>query len=125
MTRQAPPRARVVAGATLALFLACFALLVFQLRTGRDPALGQGSTALARTTVPPPRRVLIRKTIIRKVIVHLPAEEDDSPPATVVPRSAPTTVRAAPAPAAPAPAAPAPAAPAPAPAPAPLTTHSS
>ena len=73
MTRRSPPRARAVAAATVAVFLAVFALLVFQLRSGRDPALGQGTT-LAKAPVPPPKRILVRKTIVTRVIVHLPAE---------------------------------------------------
>ena len=40
MTRRPAPPMRVVLGASLALFLFIFALLVFQLRSGRDPALG-------------------------------------------------------------------------------------
>jgi len=124
MTRRPAPPVRLVAGASLALFLLVFALLVFQLRSGRDPALG-GAVAAVQATPPPPKRVLVRKLIITRVIVHLPAE-DEARPATGV---------SAPAPAAPAPvshSAPAvtqaPAvvrAPAPAPAPAPLTTRSS
>ena len=60
MTRRALPRARVVAAGTLALFLAIFALLVFQLRTGRDPALGRSTVTLAKA-VAPPKRVVIRR----------------------------------------------------------------
>jgi|SRR4051812_24158403 hypothetical protein len=113
MTRRSLPRARAVAAATIAVFLAIFALLVFQLRSGRDPALGQGTT-LAKAPVPPPKRILVRKTIVTRVIVHLPADEEDAPVAVA---AAPAVTYSAPAPAA--------AAPAPAPAPAPLTTHSS
>ena len=80
MTRRSPPPARAVAAATVAVFLAVFALLVFQLRSGRDPALGQGTT-LAKAPVPPPKRILVRKTIVTRVIVHLPAEEEDDPAA--------------------------------------------
>ena len=82
MTRRSLPRARAVAAATVAVFLAVFALLVFQLRSGRDPALGQGTT-LAKAPVPPPKRVLVRKTIVTRVIVHLPAEEEDDAPVAV------------------------------------------
>ena len=124
MTRRPALPARLVAGASLALFLLIFALLVFQLRSGRDPALG-GAAATTQTPPPPPppKRVLVRKLIITRVIVHLP-EEDAAQPSTKVSARAP----AAPAPARSVPAvaqAPA-AAPAPAPAPAtPLTTRSS
>ena len=112
MTRRAPvPRARIVVTATLGLFLAVFALLVFQLRSGRDPALGAPVVRAAA----PPKRVLVRKLIITRVVVHLPNEAAVPPaPATVVsPRpSAPAPTYSAPAPAA-------------APAPAPVTTRSS
>jgi hypothetical protein len=98
----------VVVVATLVAFTTVYALLVFQLRSGRDPALG--SAATARATAPPQKRVLVRKVIVTRVVVHLPEKDE------VVP-----TVRTTTAPAAPAPAP----APAPVPAPAPLTTHSS
>jgi hypothetical protein len=100
----------VVVIGTLALFLTVFALLVFQLRSGRDPALGHAATA--RATAPPPKRVLVRKVIVTRVVVHLPEEEEAAVPV------ARTVSVPAPAPAA----APAPVA---APAPAPLTSHSS
>src|SRR4051794_5393951 len=119
MTRRSLPRARAVAAATIAVFLAIFALLVFQLRSGRDPALGQGTT-LATAPVPPPKRILVRKTILTRVIVHLPAQEEDGAPVAAAPaRAAPVVSYSAPAPSVPAPA------PAAAPAPAPLTTRSS
>jgi hypothetical protein len=95
----------VVIGA-LALFLTVFALLVFQLRSGRDPSLGR-AVAAARGTAPRPRRVLVRKLIVTRVVVHLPRGD------VVVP-----VVRSAAVPVPPPPAAAAPA-------PTPLTTHSS
>jgi hypothetical protein len=110
MTRRSLPRARVVVAATLAAFLAVFALLVWQVRSGRDPALGQGTT-LVTGLVPPPKRILVRKTIVTRVIVHLPAEVVDDPPVPTAPAPAVTYS--------------APAAPAPSAAPAPLTTRSS
>ena len=117
MNRRSLPRPYAVAVASVAVFLAVFSLLVFQLRSGRDPALGQGTTP-AKAPVPPPKRILVRKTIVTRVIVHLPAVEDDDPPAAVAAAPTPPTVTySAPAAAAPAPA--------PVPAPAPLTTHSS
>jgi hypothetical protein len=91
-----------VAAATLALFFTLCALLVFQLRSGRDPALGRATPAAA-TTGPKPKRVLIRKVIVTRV-VH------DAAPAAPAPVERTSS---------------APAAPAPAPAPAPLTTQSS
>ena len=103
MTRRSLPRARAVAAATVAVFLAVFALLVFQLRSGRDPALGQGTT-LAKAPVPPPKRILVRKTIVTRVIVHLPAEEEDDAPVAVRGAAAPAVTYSAPAAAAPAPA---------------------
>jgi hypothetical protein len=72
MTRRPLPRARLVVVGTLALFLTVFALLAFQLRSGRDPALGR--TAAARAAAPPPKRVLVRKLVITRVVVHLPEE---------------------------------------------------
>lgn len=117
MTRRAPvPPARIVVTATLGLFLAVFALLVFQLRSGRDPALSAGAP-LARVAQPPPKRVLVRKLIITRVVVHLPDEAG----AAAAPVRVVTSQPSAPAPtfSAPAPAA------APAPAPAPVTTRSS
>jgi hypothetical protein len=103
-----------VAAATLALFFATAALLVFQLRSGRDPALGSGTPVAATAPKPKPKRILIRKVIVTRVVHDAP-------------RPAPTAPvqRTSTAPAAPAAPAPAPAAPAPAPAPAPLTTQSS
>lgn len=123
MTRRRAPRARAVASMSLALFLAVFALLAFQLRSGRDPALGRPQVRAA-APAPPPKRVLVRKVIITRVVVHLPAEDDAQPVAAAAPvrvpvPSSPPAAAAPPAAAPPAPAAPAPAAPPP------LTTHSS
>jgi hypothetical protein len=96
-----------VAAATLTLFFTVAALLVVQLRTGRDPALGQ-EFAQAPASVAP-KRVLIRKVIVTRVVHDAPRASAPAPT-----QQTSTT-----------PAAPAPAAPAPAPAPAPLTTQSS
>jgi hypothetical protein len=93
-----------VAAATLALFFTVAALLIYQLRAGEDPALGD---QVAQTATPERQRVLLRKVIVTRVVHHVG-------PAAVPRSSAPVT--SAPAPAA---------APAPAPAPAPLTTQSS
>jgi hypothetical protein len=121
MTEPAPPRERIkppgpfmVIAGSLGLFLALLSLLAFQLRTGRDPAIGKGSQTVASTAAAP-RRVLIRRVIITRVVTHV--RRDDATPA----REAAPAPRSAPATAAPAQAAPAPAAPAPAP----LTTRSS
>jgi hypothetical protein len=105
------PNAYGIVAAAIALFLTVFALLVFQLRSGRDPAL---CAEVAQTAVPAPKpkRRLIRKVIITRRIVHLPAKATAAAAATSV--SAPAPATSAPA-----------AAPAPAPAPAPLTSQSS
>jgi pyruvate dehydrogenase E2 component (dihydrolipoamide acetyltransferase) len=105
----------VIAG-SLGLFLAVTALLAFQMRAGADPALGEPQAVAAAS--PAPRKVLIRRVIITRVVEHR-RRRDGGSSAPV--QAAPRTITAAPAPAA---AAPAPAAPA-APAPAPLTTRSS
>jgi hypothetical protein len=118
MTRRPPPRARVVVSATLALFFAVFALLVFQLRSGRDPALGDG-TALASSHLQPATRAPARKVVLTRVIVHVPGEGDKlvTVPVTVVtPQGSAATS---------APAAPVPPVAASRPAPAPLSTRSS
>ena len=94
MTRGRRPRARTVASMTLALFLAVFALLAFQLRSGRDPALGRPQ-ARAAAPAPPPRRVLIRKVIVTRVVVHLPARDDDRPVAAAAPVRVPVADRPA------------------------------
>ena len=117
MTSRRSPAAAIVIAGSLALFLVVFALLVFQLRAGRDPALG---AAAAQPAPVPAKRILLRKVVITKRIVTVKHDDDDSPAATApapqqLVQSAPAAA-AAPAPAAPAPAAPAPA---------PLVTRSS
>jgi hypothetical protein len=114
-----------VAGA-LGLFLVVFALLAIQLRAARPTTV---AAAPAQTAA---RRVLERRVVIRKVVVHVrPAPEGDDGSRRTVRVSAPVTASArvtASAPAAPvpppAPATRVPVAPAPAPA-APLVTRSS
>jgi hypothetical protein len=122
MTEPAPPRERIkppgpfmVIAGSLGLFLALLSLLAFQLRTGRDPALGKGSQTVASTAAAPRRGRMRPRLIITRVVTHV--RRDDATPA----REAAPAPRSAPATAAPAQAAPAPAAPAPAP----LTTRSS
>src|SRR4051794_40685351 len=113
-----PPRRRVrrpsplpvVVGA-LALFLAVFNLLAFQLRAKRDAAQLASARPVATE---PQRRVLKRRVIVTEVIVRVRREEGDDGPAPVTRVS-----QVAPAPAQAAPAAPA------ARAPAPLTTRTS
>ena len=51
---------------SLAAFVVVLALLVVQMRVGRDPALGaRPAAALA----PAPRRVLVRRVIVKRVVV--------------------------------------------------------
>jgi hypothetical protein len=96
-----------IAAGALALFLTVLVLLAWQVRSGRDPALGAARHQPA-LVAQAPQRVLVRK-VVRRVIEEKVVQTDDGPAAVVV-RSAPTVVYAAPA---------ATSAPAPAPAPAP------
>ena len=102
--------------AALALFLSVLVLLAWQVRSGRDPALGAGRQRPCAVAQAPPRRVLVRK-IVRRVIDEKVVERDDAPrpsspavPAAAARRRAarrPPSCTRAPAPApAPAPAAP-------------------
>jgi hypothetical protein len=109
------PRASATVLATMALFLALLVLLAWQVRAGRDPALGAARQRPALAAQARPRRVLVKK-IVRRVIDEKVVETDDGPVvvAQAVPASsgaavssAPAVVYSAPAPApAPAPAAP-------------------
>ena len=114
--RQAPRRPRrpgllAVGGWSLAAFVVVLALLVVQMRAGRDPALG-ARPAVVRSA---PRRVLVRRVIVKRIVVDELRDAEDAgggtPARTVVliPRQT-----SAPAPA-----------PAVAPAPAPLVTKTS
>ena len=115
----------VMAGSA-GLFFAVAALLAFQMRAGADPALGKPKPVVVAQATPAPRKVLIRRVIVTRIVEHRPRRG-----ATQTTTPAPSGSGAAPAPSAPqasapAPAAPAPAPAAPAPAPAaPLTTQSS
>jgi hypothetical protein len=60
---------------TLALFLIVLALLAVRVADGQDPAL----RARAAATPQPPRRVLVKRVIERRVIVHLPASAPPQP----------------------------------------------
>jgi hypothetical protein len=120
------PRPTAVVASSLALLLAIFTLLAWQMRAGRDPALG----AAAQATRPAaPRTVIVRRVVVTKrYVVVVEDEQEGAPPAT---RTSAPAQSAAPAPAqsaAPAPAQ-APAAqtpaPQPAPAPAPVVTRTS
>jgi pyruvate dehydrogenase E2 component (dihydrolipoamide acetyltransferase) len=99
------------------LFCIALVFLALQMRAGDDPAIGAGAAQPAK----PPRPVIVRRVIVRR-LVEEPAAAPDAAPST---GAAPSTA-AAPAASAPAAAAePAAAAPAPAPAPAPATTQAS
>lgn len=58
----------VLAAWVTVLFLALLALLAVRVGAGQDPALRARAAAMPR----PARRVLIRRVIERRVIVHLP-----------------------------------------------------
>ena len=107
------PRPLVTLAAGVAVFLSVLALLAWQVRSGRDPALGAARQQPA-LVAQAPQRVLVRK-VVRRVIQEKVVESDDGPEAVVV-RSVPTVVNAAPTPAPTA---------APAPAPAPIVTKTS
>ena len=53
------------------LFLACLAGLAARMSAGEDPAL----RATHAAALPAPRRVLIRRVVERRVVVHLPPSE--------------------------------------------------
>jgi hypothetical protein len=91
-----------VFGASLGAFFVTLALLAFQLRAGQDPALG-ATTPVAQQQ---PRKVILKRRLIERIVVDDPAQPTASPPSAVQ-TSEPTTTAA------------------PAPAPAPLTTQSS
>jgi hypothetical protein len=65
------PRARGALAAiwsAAAVFLVLLALLATRMAAGQDPALRARAAAIP----PPPHRVLLRRVIERRVIVHLP-----------------------------------------------------
>ena len=107
------PRPIATIAAAVAVFVAVLVLLAWQVRAGRDPALG--TVKQTARLAPAPRRVLVKK-IVRRVIVTKVVQTDDGPVlvASTAPapassgtsvQSAPAVVYSAPAPA-PAPAAP-------------------
>ena len=88
------PLTTIVTGLTV--FAAVLVLLAWQVRSGRDPALGAGKTAQVAAA---PKRVLVRK-IVRRVIVTKVIQTDDGPQlvsASVPVRSGGTVVQSAPA----------------------------
>lgn len=92
MTRPRPIATIVAAVAT---FAAVLALLAWQVRSGRDPALGAGKAVQVAAA---PRRVLVRK-IVRRIIVTQVVQTDDGPQlvtASVPVRSSGSVVQSAP-----------------------------
>src|SRR4051812_671153 len=63
-----------------ALFFVVLALLAFQMRAGRDPSLGAGSAQVAEIS-PAPRRVLVRRVIVTRVVKHIVDETPAAAPA--------------------------------------------
>lgn len=114
------PGLGAVAQASLAAFAIVLALLVLQLRAGRDPALGPGRRAAAAAVAAAPRRVLVRRVVVTRVVVRQvedPGEDGGGGQPVTRTVLVPQVTTSAPAPA--------PAAAAPAPAPAPLVTKTS
>ena len=124
----------VIAGSA-GLFFAVVALLGFQMRAGADPALGKGKPVVVAQATPAPRKVLVRRVVVTRIVEHRPRRgaataAGGGTGAGASPGGGASSGGggAASAPSAPSQSAPAPApaAPAPAPAPAaPLTTQSS
>ena len=85
MTR---PRPAATLAAGVAVFVAVLVLLAWQVRSGRDPALGAAKQA-ARVA-PAPRRVLVKK-IVRRVIVTKVIHTDDGPVLVASTAPAPTS----------------------------------
>jgi hypothetical protein len=105
--------------ASVACFLVVFEFLAFQLRAGRDPALGDTDVSTAAVR---PRPVIVHhRIIVRRVVESTPAAST-APASTGTAGSSTASSSSVPAPAIPAAPAPAPAAPAPAPAPATTTS---
>ncbi len=76
----------VIAGSA-GLFFAIAAFLAFQMRAGADPALGAGKpVVVAQATTPAPRKVLVRRVIVTRIVEHRP-RRDDGAAAPAAPRS--------------------------------------
>src|SRR5689334_25176968 len=107
-----PPRPTAMLTAGAALFLSVLVLLAWQVRSGRDPALGAARQQPA-LVAQAPQRVVVRK-VVRRVIDEKVIERDDDGATVVAASPAPgSAVSSAP------PVVYAPPAPVPAPAPAP------
>jgi hypothetical protein len=91
------PRPIATIAAAVAVFVTVLVLLAWQVRSGRDPALGAAKTA---RVAPAPRRVLVKK-VVRRVIVTKVVQTDDGPVLVAstapAPASSGTTVQSAPA----------------------------
>jgi hypothetical protein len=91
------PRPIATIAAAVAIFVTVLVLLAWQVRSGRDPALGAAKTA---RVAPAPRRVLVKK-VVRRVIVTKVVQTDDGPVLVAstapAPASSGTTVQSAPA----------------------------
>jgi hypothetical protein len=111
--RRVPSLPTVLASA--ACFFVIFEFLAFQLRSGRDPAIGASAADPAAAR---PRPVVVHRRIIVRRVVESAPSASDVPVGGVGSSSSSTSSAAAPAAASPAPAV------APAPAPAPVTSSS-
>jgi hypothetical protein len=87
------PRPITMAASALALFQSVLLLLTWQVRSGRDPALGVGHQQPA-LVAQAPQRVLVRK-VVRRVIDEKVVERDDAPETVAVAPGSTTTVRSA------------------------------
>jgi hypothetical protein len=95
------PRLSAVAMPTIAALCIVGALLVVQMRAGRDPGLRRPVAVAAR---PAPRRVLLRRIVVKRVIVRVvpaPVAAASAVPPLVVTSSPAVVAAPAPAPAAP------------------------
>ena len=94
----------VIAGSA-GLFFAIAALLAFQMRAGADPALGKRKPVVVAQATPAPRKVLVRRVIVTRIVEHRPRRGDAADDAARRGSGAAPAAPSAPAPAAPAPAA--------------------
>ncbi|MDA0142610.1 hypothetical protein OJ962_34310, partial [Solirubrobacter sp. CPCC 204708] len=61
----------VIAG-SCGLFFAILALLGFQMRAGKDPAIGKGEPVQLAAATPQPRQIIRRRVIITRIVEHRP-----------------------------------------------------
>jgi hypothetical protein len=123
--RRRKPSAVPIAAFSVAMFMALFGFMSYELATGHDPALGKKTAVVAQA----PRRVVLKRIEHRIVITRIvppPAQTDaGSAAATSVPSSAAPTATAPVAPVTTSAPVVVQSAPAPAPAPAPVQTRTS